>query len=359
MAENSNIEWCDHTFNPWIGCTKVSPGCAHCYAEAQMDKRLGKVHWGKGQPRQRTSAANWKLPLKWNTAVQLALAEWESRYRTSGYQEPKPRRPRVFCASLADILDPEVPAKWLADLLDLIHCTPNLDWLLLTKRPDLWRARMHAVECLGDGNFDAALLANKWIDATDFVPANVWIGTTVEDQQQADERIPALLNIPARVRFLSCEPLLGPVDLENVVDRSGVGEHWFSPLSLGDCTPDDDEWNGALVNWVICGGESGPNARPMHPDWARSLRDQCAEAAVPFLFKQWGEWAPWHTVKLAEGMERCADDTDKRKHVSHQGDTHGNPHLPGDFTMYRIGKHRAGRHLDGVEHNAFPEVSHG
>jgi protein gp37 len=369
MAENSNIEWCDHTFNPWIGCTKVSPGCANCYAEAQMDKRLGKVHWGKGQPRRRTSAANWALPLKWNEA--------EDRKLVSHGDFVANRRPRVFCASLADILDPEVPAKWVADLLDLIRITPNLDWLLLTKRPELWRDRLGKVAVYIQGHWDAdprflcelhRFIAD-WINATNpevarrhpgygEPPANVWMGTTVENQLLADERIPALLRIPANVRFLSCEPLLGPVDLSAIPTGEGHGlNEAFPRITMNPLRRALQD--APHIHWVICGGESGPNARPMNPDWAQSLRDQCAEADVPFLFKQWGEWAPWHTVESAEGMERCVDDTSKRVHVSQQGVAHGNPHLPGDFTMYRLGKHRSGRHLDGVEHNAFPEVHHG
>ena len=261
MAENSKIEWCDHTFNPWIGCTKVSAGCANCYAEAMMDSRLKRVIWGKGNPRKRTGEANWKKPLK-----------WDSDAGKSG------KRPRVFCASLADWLDDEVPISWLADLLDLIRSTPNLDWLLLTKRLENWTDRIMAVMAHVEGHSnteedwrrvenscpdtDLGYWLNEWFMNP---PSNVWIGTSVENQETADKRIPELLKIPAKVRFLSCEPLLGPVDL---MDAQG---YWVAPL----------------VDWVICGGESGPKARPMHPDWARSLRDQCRAADVPVFFKQW------------------------------------------------------------------------
>jgi protein gp37 len=245
MSENSKIEWTDHTFNPWIGCAKVSPGCAHCYAETLMDTRYGRVKWGKGQPRQRTSAANWRKPLQWNKA-------------TEGAKE----RPRVFCASLADWLDDEVPVEWLADLLDMIRRTPSLDWLLLTKRPENWAKLMNwcfgRLMTLTHGGNGLKEFVDAWIH--DAPPRNVWIGVTVEDQQRADERIPSILSIPARVRFLSCEPLLEGVDFGNL----------------------------AGINWVICGGESGPKAHPMHPDWARSLRDQCAAAGVPFYMKQMG-----------------------------------------------------------------------
>src|SRR5581483_1094173 len=160
MSENTKIEWCDHTFNPWMGCTKVSPGCANCYAETMMDHRYGKVRWGKGKPRQRTSSANWKLPLKWNKKLSYRCTSCGTVFPDSELEEVlgwecldcntvcSPVRPRVFCASLADWLDDEVPIEWLADLLALIYSTPNLDWLLLTKRPQNWATRMDAAsEC--------------------------------------------------------------------------------------------------------------------------------------------------------------------------------------------------------------------
>jgi protein gp37 len=236
--KDSAIEWTDHTFNPWIGCTKVSPGCTNCYAEARDQRFANGVHWGKGAPRQRTSAGNWRQPRQWNDIAK------------------RTHRSRVFCASLADWLDDEVPIEWLVDLMQLIHDTPNLVWLLLTKRPENYFTRTRA-----------ALRAAGWPekDACDAIykPDNAWIGVTVEDQKRADERIPELLKIPARVRFLSCEPLLGPLDL--------------STSEKGDVI--------APVDWIICGGESGPNRRPMDLQWARSLRDQC-RGACAFFMKQ-------------------------------------------------------------------------
>lgn len=279
---NSAIEWTDHTFNPWVGCTKVSDGCKHCYAEALMDKRFGRVEWGVNGTRKRTSAANWRDPLKWNRDAQAAGI-----------------RQRVFCASLADVFEdrPEL-AEWRSDLFDLIYSTPHLDWLLLTKRPenvlDMVPANWHA-----------------WL------PANVWIGTSIENQAAADERIPHLLRIPASVRFLSMEPLLGPVDLDHVV----------SPGSL-------ETLRG--VQWVIVGGESGTKARPMHPDWVRSIRDQCQADGVPFFFKQWGEWWPHEQSQWV---------TDAERFVGHDTPTD-------DY--YKIGKHNAGRTLDGREWQQYP-----
>jgi len=294
MAENSNIEWCDHTFNPWIGCAKVSPGCAHCYAETLDARRFSKTlggasklapvsHWGKGAPRHRTSVENWKGPRKWDAA----------QGRHQDFMNGSAVRPRVFCASLGDWLDDEVPIEWLADLLGLIWTTPHLDWLLLTKRPQNWAARLGQIH--GHMNLDGVMLALSWL-VQGIAPANVWIGTTVEDQVRADERIPALLQIPARVRFLSCEPLLGAVSLYLwFPDGSCEKPAYLQPFTGIKKNPDYE--NG--ISWVICGGESGAGARVMEADWARSLRDQCAAAGVPFFFKQWGSQA---SGRLLDGV---------------------------------------------------------
>lgn len=246
LAENTKIEWANHTFNPWIGCTKVSPACDHCYAEtwnARFDPDGEAKNWGPHSPRRRTKT--WGNPVKWNREAEKL-----------GY------RPRVFCASLADVFDnhKSIKDEWRRELWELIRETPNLDWLLLTKRPQ---------------NI-ARYLPADWGDGY----PNVWLGTTVENQAEAERRIPHLLAPPAVVRFLSCEPLLGPLDLRNITP----------PCRSIDCLlgMDSDYFGGGqAINWVITGGESGPNFRPANPDWFRSLRDQCAEANVPFLFKQW------------------------------------------------------------------------
>lgn len=238
MGEQTLITWTNHTFNPWIGCTKISAGCTHCYAETLMDTRMGRVQWGPQGLRVRTSSDNWKQPLRWNRkAAQDGV------------------RRKVFCASLADVFEDHASISdvWRADLFNLIDQCPALDWLLLTKRPENIRPMVPGV----------------WIDKG--FPANVWIGTTAEDQPAADRRVPVLLSLPARVRFLSCEPLIGPIDLKGWIYTNGL---WV----------DGDN----RVDWVIAGGESGHGARAMDPDWARGLRDQCAAAAVPFFFKQWG-----------------------------------------------------------------------
>lgn len=291
MATETNIAWCDSTFNGWLGCAKVSPGCEHCYAETLMDTRYRKVQWGKGKPRVRTSEANWKLPLKWNRdserARVAALHSWPAG-------KPMPwNRPRVFCSSLADWLDDEVPIEWLRDLLVLIQQTPNLDWLLLTKRPQNFSKR---IEEVAEGWQSSCEIAVWWSRGVE--PRNVWVGTTTENQHTADERIPILLAIPAIVRFLSVEPMLGlvslsrcaPYHLEEDDGNPGICNA-FNGMSWHPLTrrlEPDEIGTSAGISWVICGGESGPGARPMHPDWARSLRDQCAIARAPFFMKQMG-----------------------------------------------------------------------
>lgn len=238
--KDSRIEWTDHTFNPWVGCTKVSPGCAHCYAE-RLNNRMGWAHWGDSAERVRTASATWDQPHRWDRQAQK-----------SGH------RAKVFCASLADWLDGKVPTRWLVELLALVGSTPHLDWLLLTKRPEQWKWRMGEARCAGSA------IARAWLEGD--APANVWLGTSIEDQPRAEERIPEIVEIPARVKFLSVEPLLGPLDLSYWLTESIVPQ----------------------VRWVIVGGESGPGAREMRPEWVRALRAECAAAGVAFFFKQWG-----------------------------------------------------------------------
>lgn len=220
MAENSGIEWTHHTFNPWIGCQKVSPACDACYAEA-WDKRFGGERWGPKAARTRTSNANWNKPLQWNRKA-----------------EAEGVRYRVFCASLADVFDNHrsIQPEWRADLWSLIRSTPHLDWLLLTKRPQ---------------NI-ARFLPDDWGGGY----PNVWLGTTVENQDEAERRVPILAATRARIRFLSCEPLLGYVSLRNIK----ASPRARTPASV-------------QIDWVIAGGESGSRHRPTDPSWFRRLRD--------------------------------------------------------------------------------------
>jgi protein gp37 len=258
MGKNTKISWANHTFNPWIGCTKVSPGCTHCYAEVDPATTRSAVRWGLGQPRLRTTPGNWNKPMSWDGAARKA-GEFH----------------RVFCASLSDWLDDEVPAQWLADLLVLIHKTPNLHWLLLTKRPENWKARMQAVFDLNPASVAGTVCA-YWLAG--HAPQNVWVGTTVEDQKRCNERIPLLLSIPARIRFLSMEPLLESVNL------------WQATRPDGAYTCDFSAKNTALgdLSWVIVGGESGTEARGFNLDWATAIVRACAEAEVPCFVKQLG-----------------------------------------------------------------------
>ncbi len=338
MSANSKIEWTDHTFNPWEGCQKVGPGCDHCYAETRNARFGGGVaiNWGPGAPRRRTSEANWREPLKWNRKA-----------------EREGRRFRVFCASLADVFDNEVPPDWRADLLHLIVDTPHLDLLLLTKRIGNAHAMLNeaaARNCMprwGDRMFN-----------------NIWIGSTVVNQEEADRDIPKLLRVPARVRFLSIEPMLGQVDL-TTIGRYRNGSLNIDALRgietrgiLGMCPSEgssmvSSSFGNPRIDWVIVGGESGPGARPMHPDWARSLRDQCAAAGVPFLFKQWGEWAPAESV--SDDDERTLAERWIRLDGSEPAIGQGVDFFCGDEVLYRIGKKAAGRLLDGVQHDGFPE----
>lgn len=311
MGSKTGIAWCDKTFNLWEGCSKVSPGCVHCYAETRA-KRFGSVEWGVGKKRRRTSPANWRQPLKWNEeaarhygiclrcdapVVMNTPVSVECGCGIYG-TAPKTRPVLVFSSSLGDWLDPEVPAEWLADQLELIAKTPHLVWLLLTKRPELWRERLLSAYSTGMDkrlSVEWSAMLRGWLAGTP--PANVWVGTTVEDQQRADERIPVLLSIPARVRFLSCEPLLEavvvkPLGRKPLYHCNGCGRELLRDsccrcLSMNNTC--SNQTRG--IDWVICGGESGSKARPFDLAWARSLRDQCAAAGVPFFMKQVGDKA--------------------------------------------------------------------
>lgn len=236
MGAYSKIEWTTHTFNPWWGCTKVSDGCKHCYAET-LSKRYGHSVWGPGRARRLMSDAHWQLPLRWDRDA-----------CSHGV------RPRVFCASMADIFEDEAPPGELERLWGLIRQTPNLDWQLLTKRPEKIESKLP--DDWGDGYF------------------NVWLGTSVEDNR-ALHRIADLSRIDAAVRFLSLEPLIGPL--------TGL------PLNR--------------IDWVIVGGESGPGARPIDAEWVRDIRQECGLARVPFFFKQWGGVNKSMAGRLLDGRE--------------------------------------------------------
>lgn len=300
MAENSKIEWCHHTFNAWEGCEKISAGCANCYAERRDKQYHGGEHWGPNGTRKMMSESYWKQPLKWN------------RDAIAG------ERRRVFCSSLADVFEDRLELiEPRRRLFDLINETPNLDWLLLTKRPE-------NIEPM----FDDIQRHFGWDE--DLSVMNIWLGTTVENQEQADKRIPELLKIPATVRFLSCEPLLEAICFRPRCETLAEKLH---AMETGDAS------RPAMldgIHWVICGGESGTDARPMHPDWARSLRDQCQAAGVPFFFKQWGEWMSYTNHTFGSKYHWFG--------AQHEPD------------CVRVGKKVAGRMLDGREWNEFPNA---
>jgi protein gp37 len=348
MATETKIEWADGTFNPWIGCTKVSPACDHCYAEVATPSRTMGVEWGVGKPRYRTSASNWRQPLTWNRDDGIKFRAWEGikeqhpeltdeQLVAAGFI--KPRRRRVFCASLADVFDNEVDPQWREDLFALIQATPNLDWLLLTKRI---------------GNVPAMVaVIPGWL------PPNVWLGATICNQAEADRDIPKLLRVPAAVRFLSIEPMLGPVDLRWAFpDIRTACCHLcgFRTNAVGGTCPNDGETlrGDVGIDWVIAGGESGSHARPSHPDWFRSLRDQCAAAGVPFLFKQWGEWEPREEWSGHQGGGRF----ERQTAIMLDGSPCSHDGVPQDVGAHRmawVGKKAAGRTLDGRTHTEFPK----
>jgi protein gp37 len=259
MAENSSIEWTTHTFNPWRGCQKVSDGCKNCYAET-LSKRNPRVlgEWGPNGARSIAAKSYWQQPVKWNRAAEKAG-----------------ERRRVFCASLADVFEAReelnVPRY---RLFRLINETPHLDWLLLTKRPQNILVQIEQAFEDGSGtNDETQFMLGNWLAG--IAPPNVWLGTSVENQQAADERIPELLKVPAVMRFLSCEPLLGPIEFSDVTRRADCVAMLGKPALTG-------------ISWVIVGGESGPNARPCDVEWIRSLVEQCRAAGVPCFVKQLG-----------------------------------------------------------------------
>lgn len=330
MGETTEISWTDHTFNAWIGCTAVSPACDSCYAE-KLVHRYGWAEWGAGKPRKRTSESYWKQPLAWN---RKASREGVRR--------------RVFCCSLADVFDAEVSDAWRLDLMQLIHATPSLEWLLLTKRPQV--------------------AAKFFVHQP--VPGNARLGITAENQKMLELRAPIILAIEQPLLpFISAEPLLGPLALRNFRVCDSCGETPFNLFKNDPLCPQPmppwDGWQCPLhywpssgcdgklksgFSWVIAGGESGPRARPMHSAWVRSLRDQCQATGVAFHFKQWGEYAPHEAVDNIRGLT-CSVVTLDGRHLT--GDAAVGGERGGDVVV-RAGKGKTGAKLDGKEWREFP-----
>ncbi len=327
MSGLSAIEWTEATWNPLTGCTHVSEGCDNCYAAREASGRL------KNHPAYKGLAKDGKFT-------------GEVRLLPERLEEPlRWRKPRlVFVNSMSDLFNDDVPDEFIAQVFARMWWSPRHTFQVLTKRP----ARMARVvprieERLREREQDlAGMIDPSLLDYPVPFPwplPNVWLGTSVENQKWADVRIPHLLKTPAAVRFLSCEPLLGPVDL------TAVGGGHLDALRGDARTGDGTIYAGGPgIDWVIVGGESGPGARPMHPDWARSLRDQSVAAGVPFFFKQHGEW-------IAE--ERPGVQVDLAALAPNQAVTSGNGH--DSHTLYtRVGKKAAGRKLDGRTWDEMP-----
>lgn len=283
MGENSKIEWCHHTWNPWRGCTKVSSGCAHCYAEKLSHRNPRSLGiWGDNGSRAVGSESYWREPFKWNQQAQSERV-----------------RRRVFCGSLMDAAEDRPELEPLRERMkETVEAAHWLDWLLLSKRPENY-SRMF------------------W----DVWPENAWAGTSAEDDETFRRRTSYLMRVKAVVRFVSCEPMIGRIDIPAGVLRSG--------------------------DMVIVGGESGRGARAMNPEWVRWMRDTCSAWGIPFFFKQWGEWA-WAPDDLNYG--------DATKYLKDRFGKHVEIEFHSDGrTSARVGKERAGRLLDGREWNQFPD----
>ncbi len=364
MAESTKIEWTDATWNPITGCSVVSPGCTNCYAMKLAGTRLKHHPTRAGLTTDSKAGPVWNGQVRFNESMLLDPLKW--------------RRPRmIFVCAHGDLFAENVPDEWIDQVFAVMALAPQHTFQVLTKRPERMREYMtspHAATRIYDIVMDMVVVDGaKAILTTpethDIAPdgnkvrlgvwplPNVWLGVSVEDQKRADERIPVLLETQAAIRWISAEPLLGMLDVRRHIEMA----HLDSELGLSN----------PGIDWVVAGGESGPGARPMHPDWARSLRDQCAAAEVPFLFKQWGEYipCPWK-------LERLQDETDEaykarseaecsRLAVSRQGFIHEMSHAPWSHervlpqpethqAVRKVGKRVAGRLLDGVEHNAFP-----
>jgi protein gp37 len=366
MADQSKIEWTDSTFNPWIGCTKISPACDHCYAERSTPSRTMGIAWGSGAERLRTSSANWKLPLRWNNAPfrQCKACGWRGEPKfildSNGKQIGLSgqclhcgktalayARRRVFCASLADVFDNEVDPQWRADLWELIARTPNLDWLILTKRIGNARAMLPVM----DSNMPGY---RPWAERWPW--SHVRIGATVANQDEADRDLTKLLSVPAAGYFVSIEPMLGPINFRWApYAHQGIGQTYRQYLDEKGTVNEYDALR--KLDWVIVGGESGPGARPMHPNWARSLRDQCISASVPFFFKQWGEYV--HHEQTGKDLNFCYEHSREGGWIELDGsysigETAQPKHVETSAHVFHLGKRGSGYLLDGVEHKQFP-----
>lgn len=325
MPGKTKIEWATDSWNPTTGCTKVSQGCKNCYAE----RVFPRVYGARPFTDVRFHTARLDQPLRW-------------------------RRPRrVFVNSMSDLFHEDVPEDFIDRVFAVMALCPQHTFQILTKRPKQMLAYLTHPVTYPRVRDEAGVCIDP------FPPINVWLGVSVEDQATADERIPLLLQTPAAVRWISAEPLIGPVDLDST---GGLDGHYVGGLiDFGSGT--DKTTRVPRVDWVVVGGESGPKARPMHPDWVRSLRDQCVGAGVPFFFKQWGEWAPrsacYHTLtngSAAADIDPIATRWPCIRLTVNGADGHdaANTCDGDDVYMQKVGKRLAGRLLDGREWNEYP-----
>ena len=368
MSQNSAIEWTETTWNPLAGCTEISPGCANCYAV-----RMANRQQGMGTPKYAgTVTKDARGALRWSGRINLddaALRE-PLRWRKSRL---------VFVNSMSDLFHQDVPVEFIAKVFAIMALAKRLTFQLLTKRADRMRAVLSDPTFLGRveslhetfyyDHFGTTAESEEAFPGYATLPLpNVWLGVSVENQHFADERIPQLLATPAAIRWLSCEPLLGPVNLTIMFrdipdcDLSFTGVNTLIPSVPGQCGHRN---HGHLprIDWVIVGGESGPGSRPMHPQWARSLRDQCVDAGVQFLFKQWGEHSPcpdgaWHGLgPVGKPPQLCIDPVTGDVAGGFLGDLAEQRAAEGWAAMQRVGKHNAGRLLDGRTWDQYPEVA--
>lgn len=363
MADKSAIEWTDATWNPITGCSIVSPGCVHCYAMKLAGTRLKHIDSRKGLTRETAIGPVWTGEVRLSEQWLDQPLKWK-----------QPRR--IFVCAHGDLFAENVPDEWIDKVFAVMALAPQHTFQVLTKRakrmreyvngtrssvPFLGRMPLERIHLEasghmeGDGGFmDSLKRHGNVYSLYCSVPwplPNVWLGVSAERQQEADDRVPELLATPAAIRFVSAEPLLGPIDFTDIpwpVDRPRFPD----TDDISDARNALRQIEGTRLDWIIGGGESGQGARPMHPAWARSIRDQCAAAGVPFFFKQWGEWMPVKVVDTGDGPFGIGDGADPLRAY---------PNIPvyparnmNGQDMWRVGKKRTGRLLDGIEHNAMP-----
>lgn len=353
---DTGISWTDETWNPVVGCSIVSPACTNCYAMA-MAARIERMSGGKTHYAGTTKVVNGK-PV-WTGKLALA----HDHILTAPLRWKRPRR--VFVNSMSDLFHEDMPEEWIDQVFAVMALSPQHTFQILTKRPERMREyiqptgydRVVQIDCQLMGPIvsdDDSPLADEVWDlmerASERFPTaplyqrwplpNVWLGVTAEDQARADERIPHLLSTPAAVRFVSAEPLLGRLTF-----RWALWESWHDASGKPRTVNHLDGLR--RLDWIIVGGESGPGARPTHPDWVREIRDQCDEAGVAFHFKQWGEFGPAFNADLSPtGLPWSG--------AAQTAVAEGTATV--EQATRRLGKRSAGRTLDGKIHDAFPEV---